>query len=142
MKRAIADYLWGRIWFLVYLKKIKRNFLIRKYWHYIKTIENLTPTDSIAYRRFLVHPQPDKITNCAEFDNIEIYKERLATLCVSPPTLSYSDSLWMSLCNRSTFQPLEVCKIYWMAPFVDEFYSAFKNFGPTTSIWSFLRFLE
>ena len=25
---------------------------------------------------------------------------------------------------------------------VDKIYSAFKNFGPTTSIWSFLRFLE
>ena len=122
MKVAIADYLWGRIWFYQYLKTTARHHFMKSNWHYISKIEDLVPKGSISYKQFLVHPKPEHITACPNHTSVEEYRDKLKKVCSKARSNTYADSLWMLACNRTKFEADELCKIYWMAPFVDEFF--------------------
>ena len=53
MKVAIAEYLWGRVWFFHFLKSIQRHHFIKSNWHYVRSIEDLVPKSSFSYKQFL-----------------------------------------------------------------------------------------
>ena len=128
MKIAIAEYLWGRVWFFHFLKGISRHHFIKSNWHYVRSIEDLVPKSSFSYKQFLVHPDPKSLTRCWEH-NMTTHAATINRTCsdqANRRTGTYDDTLWYMACEYEHLERHraheEICMIYWMAPFVDEYY--------------------